>query len=109
VKPTAPPAPSGDRTDDLDGERSSGPRGRNRDRLCSMLTWNINTVHLHTVKWVVRKARLSTGLPRIDFGHGNVEAVQRDRHHAIESDEADNLRRPLLAECPDRLAVGQLW
>src|SRR3712207_9200178 len=42
------------------------------------------------------------------LGDRHVEAVQGDRDEAVEPDEVDQLRRTLLAEGLDRLAVGEL-
>ncbi len=47
----------------------------------------------------------SAGLAGLWYRH--VEAVQRDRYHAIETDEIDEFRRSLFAEQADGLLIGQ--
>lgn len=42
------------------------------------------------------------------FRSGYIEAIQSDRHHAVQSDEIDKLRRFVLTEFRNGLAIGQL-
>jgi hypothetical protein len=43
----------------------------------------------------------------VGVGHRHIVAVQRDRNHAIEADQVDELGGALFAEMLDRLLIGE--